>query len=206
MTLSSFSAFSQHLAWENIVEQEYQKEVNLKRINFPHSFYFDWKNKYGISPRDNDGIWGTRSVKRFNCKHKKLIPTHKGMDQKVYHLFEYRAYDNRKIPGTAYECLVKSNGPKKYCLRADTLNRVLMSDLYRDKCGNFYRGVIYRSFLTDNESMGTLFTPGRTAYPKPNSPYNNDYRPGDTYEVDKNEFLLFMHLTKKEREKISHQP
>jgi hypothetical protein len=121
------------------------------------------------------------------CGPDKLYPTHPQQSLKRYHATEVATYDTPKVPAGAADtedvCTIKTNQKDPKCLMSTTYEYAVLSDTLEDKCGNKYRGYIARGFLKNQENMGTLFSPGRTAYPKAGGdPREFEY--GQTYPVD----------------------
>ncbi len=83
--------------------------------------------------------------------------------------------------------------PNGYCLRADLLFKFTISDLYRDQCGNIYRGVWSVTFYQRDENMATLFSKGKTMYEKQRTEFRGEYENGPTFTVDAGEFLMLIH-------------
>lgn len=145
----------------------------------------------------------------LNCaQDTKLYPTQPQQDVKLYHRFNWGAYDLARLNSDSEACTLGSkykNAQGQYpCLRPDTVYNVIMSDTYRDRCGNFYRAYRELLFLKQNESMGTLFSKGRALYPRPNAAYDMDYYVGGTYAVDVSEFLFLSPLLAGDAEKIQN--
>jgi hypothetical protein len=131
--------------------------------------------------------------KSFSCSVRKVYPTHPSQGTKEYLYAVYAMYDHRKIPPNSYACLRK-NLTGRFCVRAATAIMVVMSDTFEDECGNYYRGYWLVTYLKSDESMGTLFAKGRTAYEKPNAQFPNEFVEGGTHFLAPKEFLLFGNL------------
>jgi hypothetical protein len=116
-----------------------------------------------------------------------LYPSQPQQSLKKYSLMQWAPYDLLKISAESPLCLRKSNPPtpnaKTFCLRTDSAHRVILSDTYMDSCGNYYRGFHSLEFLGQNETMGTLFSLGRAAYPDPSTDLKGIYIDGSTYPV-----------------------
>lgn len=123
-----------------------------------------------------------------------LYPTHPQQDSKIYHRFDWGGYDNTKLKGDDEACAMsskyKGSDGQFACLRPDVAYFVIMSDIYRDRCGNMYRAYWKFLFLKKNENMGTLFSLGRTMYPRPNSKVPGDYVLGGTYKVSRAQMVF----------------
>lgn len=130
---------------------------------------------------------------RVSCDDQNLYPTHPQQILKEYHRYSSNQYNNTKLKGGDGPCLMAANtsGPKgPSCLRADLAYDVIISDTYQDACGNYYRGFRQTAFLGKEESMGTLFSAGRTVFQRPGSTIENDMTYGHTYPVAASEMLM----------------
>lgn len=130
----------------------------------------------------------------LNCADTNLYPTHPQQKTKLYHVFRSARYDQSKLTGADEACTLSSKYPSangtKACLRPDYLEYAVISDIYRDSCGNLYRGVWDVAFLKANDNMGVLFAKGRTLYQKPEAGDVLDMYVGGTYAVGVEEFLF----------------
>lgn len=131
------------------------------------------------------------------CDKTTLYPTHPQQDLKTYHVVAYGSYDHFRVDAESNVCLTKSLGRnsagKKTCLRADTVEHAVLSDTYRDACGNLYRGIWKVTFLRQDDNMGTLFSKGRVMYQKTGSEFLDMYVAG-TYAVSAKDFLFLSPL------------
>lgn len=136
-----------------------------------------------------------------------LYPTHPQQDVKHYHRFDWGTYDHGKLKGDDEGCSMSSkfkNARGEYsCLRPDVIYSVIMSDVYRDRCGNLYRAYWELLYLKTNENMGTLFSLGRTLYPNPASSFPGDYVMGDTYKVSRTQMMFLSPVLNGDREKVA---
>lgn len=132
-----------------------------------------------------------------------LYPAHPQQYTKEYLHGIYANYLHHKLPVTSAACTMP-NPNRRFCLRSTYANLYIMSDLYEDACGNYYRGYWLTAFLKSDESMGTLFSKGRTAYEKPNSQFPGEYVMGDTYKVSVNDFLFLGSLLQGDLIKIQN--
>lgn len=136
--------------------------------------------------------------KPFTCDQTQLFPTHADQNLKLYHLFDSAEFDLARLKFDDPACLLssryKNSAGQYYCQRSDIYYTTIISDTYRDRCGNIYRGYWRTSFLKENENMGTLFAKGRTMYPKPNATFPGDVQLGGTYPTEASEFLFFSEL------------
>lgn len=138
-----------------------------------------------------------------------LYPTHPQQSTKVYHVFDWGSYNHFKLTGDSEACTISSrhNNSRgvKLCLRPDTIYYALISDLYRDACGQTYRAYWEVIYLKKNDNMGTLFAKGRTMYENPRSEFPGDYVMGPTYPLKTDDFLFFTPLFQADAEKIAEQ-
>lgn len=131
-------------------------------------------------------------AKKLACADQLLTPLSQDQSTKKYHRYVFGSYDHAKLRGDSEACITSS--PTGRCLRADTAEYAIMSDIYSDSCGNRYRGFWEVSFLTKNESMGTLCSLGRTFYEKTNSEFPGEFEIGPIYKVEASRFLFFTEL------------
>lgn len=164
--------------------------IELPEPNIPNKEAFrGWvKKPYPIDDLDFSRV----TAKPFSCADKMLEPMSQDQMTKQYHKFVWSGYDLTKLTAKSEVCRVPQKSNPRICLRADTVEYAIMSDIYRDSCGNTYRGFWEVVFLTEDENMGTLCSLGRTFYEKPNSP--GEIEIGPTYKVSKDRFLFFTEL------------
>jgi len=136
------------------------------------------------------------------CDSQELTPSHPSMEMKLYFNAKWGRYDDKKVPPKSSLCLIQSRAKNPICLRADAINYVIVSDLFQDKCGNFYRGYAEVLYQRSFENMGTLFSPGRTMYQNPKSEFEGDLLSGDTYPVNASQFFFFTKATEEEAMQI----
>lgn len=136
-----------------------------------------------------------------------LYPTHPQQEIKLYHRFDWGAYDHGKLKGDSEACTLsskyKNSKGEYYCLRPDVAYFVVMSDVYRDRCGHLYRAYWQLLYLKENENMGTLFSLGRTLYPDPHSELPNDFVMGGTYRVSRAQVMFLSPVLTGDREKTA---
>ena len=145
-----------------------------------------WRNSSNSS--DNMAKAADYPSKKVRCGNK-LYPSHPQQTLKEYHLQEWSPYDGSKLPANSRVCLVRTNGGNHSCIAPDYAEHVVISDLFVDACGEYYRGFEEIAFLHQDESMGTLFSPGRTMYPTKNSEFAKDMSVGGTYAVPLSKFI-----------------
>ncbi len=119
----------------------------------------------------------------LDCKDKWLYPTHPTQILKQYHSYMHGSYNAHKLKGTDKPCLVKQRPPQNKCLKADRAEYALISDVYVDRCGNFYRGYAQTTFTGQEESMPSLFSVGRQRLPKQNAEFKAESYDAETYAV-----------------------
>lgn len=163
-----------------------------------------WRDWPGYAAGDGSNPFLLPRVE-ISCADTLLFPTHPQQETKIYHIYQIAQYDQAKLNGDDPACLMSAryaNGKGvKACLRADYAHYVVLSDLYRDRCGGLYRGFWELAFLNRDESMGTLFSLGRVLFQKENSSVLDMYV-ASTYPVPRKEFLFLSPLLPGDREKI----
>jgi len=167
--------------------------------------FLGWKEIAGYRTSDKD-VDKLQAVE-LKCDKTELFPTHPSQATKLYHAAQIGLYQQTKIPGTSEACKIsgkfKTTRGTLPCLMADSLKYFAISDTYQDRCGNFYRGLVEVRFWSRDESMGTLFSRGRTVYPKPHSDFEGEMEEGGTYAVDYNDMLLVTELFPGDQEAIA---
>lgn len=142
----------------------------------------------------------------LSCKDKNLYPTHPQQSTKIYHYFYSANYDHFRLSPHDEACAQSAKstpGVKQRCLRGDSAHHAIISDLYRDSCGNLYRAVWEVVYLASNESMGTLSSRGRTMYQNPKSEFENDLITGATYILAESDFLFLTEPFSEDVEKVN---
>jgi len=144
--------------------------------------------------------------KKVACKDDRLFPTHPSQTLKRYHQIDVGTYDIFKLKAEDEACLikgkVKNNKGIFPCFNADIAERNILSDTYRDACGNLYRGVVKRVFLRRQDNMGTLFSPGRSMVPDVKSEIAGEFLIAGTYPVELKSLLRVTELLPGDEEKI----
>ena len=146
-----------------------------------------------IKPYDIDELdFAKVKTKTFACADTLLIPLSADQSTKKYHKYVVGSYDHSKLKGDSEACVTSS--VTGYCLRGDTVQYTIMSDTFKDSCGNTYRAFWEVLFLTKNESMGTLCSLGRTFYEKADAQFPGETEIGPTYPVEANRFIFVTEL------------
>lgn len=205
-SLTSFASDIPFTGWKAYLEHEKGLLADL----FPDSRFLDnrWV-KY--EEFDVDGRQlppNTINVIPLQCRSRKLYPTHPQQFSKEYIYGVVSKYDNVRLPGTSSSCELATRNARAYCIRAMRAVVAVMSDTYEDGCGNFYRAYWLKNYRVamdrrkSEDNMGTLFSKGRTVYPKANAQFSGEVDTGDSYPVDVNEFLFLAPLLASDRAKI----
>lgn len=143
----------------------------------------------------------------LNCaRADKLYPTHPDMGLKEYYNARWGRYDQRLLKGNDEACLISTKPSRptapKFCLAADILKYVIISDTYQDACGNLYRGFYEEMYFKSHDNMGTLFSKGRSLYPDPEAMFAGEMITSGTYPVEASEFLFLTPLFPEDAKKI----
>ncbi|MES3038307.1 MAG: hypothetical protein V4736_10405 [Bdellovibrionota bacterium] len=137
------------------------------------------------------------------CSAEGLIPAFPQQDTKLYHQAYWNQYDANLLKPTDYPCKINNLKMKgNACLRPDTANYLILSDIYEDSCGNLYRGFAEISYLKGDESMGTLVAPGKTIYKDPKSEFANMFIYGGTHKVPIKRFIKIGPVFKSDLPKV----
>lgn len=185
--------------WQSYIEKNVFQKVGLENIYPDPAFLGPWWS--------NDDFvlsGGTPSRIRergLNCPSVSLYPTHPSQATKDYLHAMYSQYNHANLPPTSYACLTRTT-TNRHCLRAAIAEVVVMSDTYVDDCGNLYRGYWVTTYLKSDENMGTLFSRGRSAYPKPNAQFPGEFIDDNTYALTRDQFLLLGEILPGDGEKI----
>jgi hypothetical protein len=159
-----------------------------------------WKKN--TSEQHGEILFSQLKMAKLQCDSTELTPTNVGMEFKTYYNAKRGIYKDHHVSPEGSLCLIRSRGKKVFCLKSDVLLYVVISDLYQDKCGNYYRGYKEILFQKSHENMGTLFSPGRTMYQNPKSEFEGDMMYGDTYPVNWEDFLFLTEATEEEKQKL----
>lgn len=192
----------QYLSWDEYLKNEILQKRDLATM-FPNVEQLEkWQISSDVvvdpkTPRPVDIQYTPHSCEKDN----NLYPAHPQQDTKEYLYGAYANYAHHKLPVDSSAC-VTVNPTRRFCLRATYANLIIMSDIYEDACGNFYRGYWLTSFLKSDESMGTLFSKGKTAYEKPEAEFPGEFVMGGTYPVDKINFLFLGKLRQGDKEAV----
>ena len=177
--------------------------VSGAKIEIPmESQFLGWKfsSSYQAEGKDLKNI---KKIK-ISCGANLILPAHPQQDTKQYHLAVYGYYGkglmkggpNGKFGEICQTWSLATKDKDKTCLRSETLNLIVMSDVYRDQCGRLYRGYFRKMYFSSDESMGTLVSPGKTFYQKPKQEFEGivETYVGETYPVKVSDFLYFTEL------------
>ena len=143
----------------------------------------------------------------LTCRDRKLYPTHPQQFSKDYVMSLVSKYDRIRLPGTSSACTTPTTS-KRTCIVAMRAVVAVMSDTYQDSCGNYYRGYWFLSYRVSTnrfkteDNMGTLFSKGRTQYPKPHAQFAGEVVDGNTYPVSEKDFLFLTPLLPGDMKKI----
>ncbi len=140
------------------------------------------------SDRDAVRVESLSSVE-VACADQTLYPAYPQSHLKTYHEVKYGNYDHGKMTKVDEACATSGFDPKRRCLRAKILHSYILSDVFNDACGNFYRGIWQTVFFNTDESMGSLISKGRTQYEDHDSEFSGSYIDGGTYAVPSEVFL-----------------
>lgn len=153
-----------------------------------------------------------------------LYPALPFSNDKHYHYAASEAYDERQMRLCDRRCAKSRGEEDAFCnasavARADELGRhpmcasnrvhalaqVILSDLFMDACGNYYRAFWQVVFESQDENFGTLLSKGRRIYDRGCADGVIDPYYDGTYDVEMSAFLFFAAATDVERQKISQQ-
>lgn len=174
----------------NEIYDEYHFTQNIWNFDGDYSHSLE-----SFSPSPNNDISTKLCGDRF-------FPSHPKATTKSYHYALYKYFDYKKLPPDNYRCNLTTTGKVKTCLNAGALHFIIISDTFFDLCGNSFRGFWAVAYNSDDENMGTLLSKGRNIESVPGSPFKHDYRPSNTYEVSRSNFIFMSPLFKKDQAKI----
>jgi hypothetical protein len=166
-----------------------------------------WHDEFSTDlPYDNYPGFSMAQLTRKCSGFKNLYPTHPQQDLKKYSLSQWTSYDIEKLSGKDRECLVPSKTVRPdgsvLCFRSDELHLEILSDTFMDDCGNMYRAFQRLQYLKQDETMGTMFSKGRTAYADPASDWVGQYIAGPTFPVEATQFIKIGPLLSTDKAKI----
>jgi hypothetical protein len=162
--------------------------------------FVQWKNVASLEVGESP--WGL-SRRSVDCEDTTLYPTHPSMSLKKYNFIYIGKYQVTRLDRSSPACRVAS--PMKSnmkCIAPDDLYHYLLSDTYRDRCGNFYRGFVRKVFFKKMEKMETLFSPGRSLIKTPGSPIPGDYTIQSTRAVLAQDFLFLTSLFENDKARM----
>ena len=192
--------------WKSYLEHEKGVLVDL----FPDSKYLGpgWTKYHEFDVDGRQLPPGTLDVLPLTCKDKKLYPTHPQQFTKEYIYGVVASYDKARLPGGSSSCETATRNARAYCIIAMKAVVVVVSDTYEDGCGNLYRGYWVKNYRVavdkrkSEDNMGTLFSLGRTQYPKPNGQFAGEFVDGNTYPVNVKDFLFLATLRPGDQKRI----
>lgn len=187
-----------HHSWRSFLNQKFGSLENLfdgdgKYIDKP------WKQSSEIGFERRPPQPSQLQEVQVNCRSKELWPTHPQQFIKEYLYAVQADFDRTRLPPTFSSCITP-NPTKRFCLRAQTANVLVMSDTYQDNCGNYYRAYWHVAYRTgggprhSEDHMGTMLSRGRTQYERPNARFKGEYDTGYTYPVKADDFLFLSKL------------
>jgi hypothetical protein len=185
---------SSHTSWKSFLEQKINP---LPEFFAEDGSYLEqpWKKSSEVAFEGTPPVPSQLTEVPFACNDKKLWPTHPQQYSKEYVYAIQTDFDRLRLPPLMNSCIIP-NPTKKYCLRAQTANVMVMSDIFEDSCGNKYRAYWVVTFRTgggpsrSEDNMGTLLSKGRTQYEKPHAQFKGEYVTGYTYPVNPNDFIF----------------
>ncbi len=199
------SVVTQFSAWGPYLRHEFGNIADL--FTDPTFLQMPWKISSEIAADGKELPPNKVQEVGVACADKNLYPTHPFQDTKEYIFSVAANYDYTKLPGTSEACITSTTS-KKFCLRAQTANVVIVSDTYEDSCGNMYRGYWVKHYRSGGnkyqteDNMGTLVAKGRTIYEKTNSEFAGEVYSGYTYPTPVSEFAFLGKLLPRDALKI----
>jgi hypothetical protein len=197
-----------HTTWKGYLEHQKGSFADL----FPDGQYIEtsWRTYSEFNVDGSHFPPNKIQILPLTCAKKNLYPTNPQQNTKVYIYGVYSNYNHVRLPGTSSSCITPSFN-KKHCLRAQSAVVAVMSDVYQDSCGNFYRGYWRLNYRIgggpqmSEDTMGTLFSKGRTVYEKPNSSFpGKEFVDGDTYPVDVKNFMFLGSVLPGDQQKVKN--
>ncbi len=192
---------TENSGWQDFVWKNFIVKVGIEKFYPDPDYLGPWQKDTDVVMSSPLPLSQVRE-KPFACKEKKLFPTHPSQATKEYLHAMYSQYDHGKLPPSSYACLTK-NPTGRFCLRAAIAKLVVMSDIYHDDCGNYYRGYWLTTYLHSDESMGTLYSKGRTAYVKPDAQFPGEFTEDATYPVEAEAFMFLAEILEGDADKLS---
>lgn len=189
---------STHHSWQSFLEQEVKPLVGFFEEDGQY-LELPWRPSGEVVFDKVPPAPNQLSEKPLSCPDKTLWPTHPQQYTKEYLFAVSAPFDRLRLPPDMSSCITP-NPTRRYCLRAQDANVMVLSDTYEDTCGNLYRGywvVTFRSGggpLRSEDNMGTLLAKGRTQYEKPHAEFPGEMITGYTYGVDVKNFIFLSQL------------
>lgn len=150
---------------------------------------------------ENENLTINKKEVTLKCHSSKLFPSHPYQNTKEYHAAMMAQFNHFTLPADSIACQI-SNQLGKICVKAGSAKIVVTSDLYVDECGNNYRAYWVSHYYSHHESMGTLFSKGRTAYKKEGSAFRGDYVTGQTYPLHGSDFIYLTEINEKDKKRL----
>lgn len=141
------------------------------------------------------------------CADKTLLPTHPQMTMKTYHKVLAGSYNHFLLQADSKACTIggrTKNAKGEFpCFQGNQLKYYLLSDTYQDRCGNFYRGYFEALFFRTQETMASLYSPGRSviAVQRPGG-LPPDFDPSSTQAVSVENLFQLEALLENEKDKV----
>lgn len=187
---TSFQSSEPAKSWDKLLEDMVPSLVISQEIPDPQALA-TWKPSREFAIEDENQLIPIQVNIKQECESHQgqLFAAHPTQLTKEYLAAFTASYIIPRLPANSIACSVPArNG--RYCIKASPVNVVIMSDIYKDTCNQFYRAYWVTTYLQSFENMGTLLSKGRTVYPVPNSIFKGEVYTGSTYPVDEREFIL----------------
>ena len=192
------------LSWQGYFNEEIFAKNNLKEY-FPNPESLQaWQISSDITYGATPPIPNELKEIKIQCPNKNLWPTHPQESTKEYIFGMFAKYNNSKLPANSYACSI-TNSSHQLCLMTTSAYLTVMSDLYLDECGNYYRAYWLVSFLKKDDNMGTYLSKGRTIFPDPHGQFSGEVVYGPTYSVASQEFLFLTPAVSSEINKVENE-
>lgn len=186
-------------ASESAIGEASSDPVTAERVPEPQAFKAWSDDHQAVSEPRPESVARTT----VHCADKTLYPTHPQSDLKRYHRYAHGRYDAFKVPASSEVCKIRGGtAARPICLATATLEYAMLSDTYRDTCGNLYRGFWDQLYLSTQETMGTLMSRGRRVFEVPSAQFAGEVYDADTYGVAEREFLFLADAFPGDKERV----